>query len=118
MDFSEIGKELGGLSAEQVFNLAKYGMDILNITGISLLSDGLVKLASQVLMSEDIDNSEYGDTVANMLQIAQRTNELNEQCMYEGKTPFGLTGVSFDNDRFGLGKVNNMSEVRNQRKAS
>lgn len=118
MDFSEIGKEMGGLTAEQVLTLAKYGMDILSITGIGLLSEGFVKLASKVLMSEDIDNEEYGDTVSNMLRIAQRTNELNEQCMYEGKTPFGLTGVDFDNNRFGFGKVKNMSEIHNQRKAS
>lgn len=113
MEFSEIGKELGGLTAEQVLTLAKYGMDILNIAGIGLLSEGFVRLASKVLMSDDIDKDEYSDAIANMLQIAQRTNELNEQCMYEGKTPFGLTGVDFDNNRFSFGKAKNLSELKN-----
>ena len=118
MEFSEIGDKMGGLTAEQVLILARYGMDILSITGIGLLSDGLVRLASKVLMSEDIDNEEYGDVIADMLRIAQCTYELNEQCMNECKTPFGLTGVEFDNLRFGFGKVKNMSEIHTQRKAS
>lgn len=117
MEFSEIGDKMGGLTAEQVLILARYGMDILSITGIGLLSDGLVRLASKVLMSEDIDNEEYGDVIADMLRIAQCTYELNEQCMNECKTPFGLT-VEFDNLRFGFGKVKNMSEIHSQRKAS
>ena len=113
MEFSELRKELGGLTAEQVFNVAKYGMDILNIAGIGLLSEGLVALASKVLMSDEIDKDEYSDAIANMLQIAQRTNELNEQCMYEGKTPLGLVGVDFDNNRFNFGKAKKLSELKN-----
>ena len=38
MEFLEIGEKLGGLTADQVYTLAMYGKDILNIAGIHLLA--------------------------------------------------------------------------------
>lgn len=111
MEFSEIGEKLGGLTADQVYTLAMYGKDILNIAGIHLLASNLVSLATAVLISDDIDTSSYKDEIAFLLQIAERTEELTDECWFQRKTPLGLTGIDFDNCRFKLGTVSELSEV-------
>ena len=40
------------------------------------------------------------------------TERLIDQCWSERKTPLGLTGVNFDNSRFDLGSVSNLSDVK------
>lgn len=111
MEFSEIGEKLGGLTADQVFTLATYGKDILNIAGIHLMALNLVNIATAVLISDDIDAASYKDEISCLLQVAKRTEELTDECWYLRKTPLGLTGVDFDNCRFKLGAVNELSEV-------
>lgn len=71
MEFSEIGEKLGGLTADQVYTLAMYGKDILDISGIHLLASNLVNLATAVLISDDIDTPSYKDEIAFLLQIAK-----------------------------------------------
>lgn len=112
MEFSEIGEKLGDLTAEQVCTLATYGKDILSIAGIHLLALNLVNLATAVLISDDIDAASYKDEITFLLQIAKRTEELTDECWYQHKTPLGLTGIDFDNCRFNLGAVNELSEVK------
>lgn len=112
MEFSEIGEKFEGLTADQVCTLAMYGRDILNITGIHLLALNLMNLATAILISDDIDTPTYKDEIAFLLQIAKRTEELTDECWYQRKTPLGLTGIDFDNCRFQLGVVKELSEVK------
>ena len=83
MEFTEIGEKLGGLTADQVFNLAEFGKKVLDHTGIVGLSSGIITA----------------------------TDELMEKCWGEKKTPFGLTGVQIDNDYFGLKKATDIQTL-------
>lgn len=112
MEFLEIGEKLGGLTADQVYTLAMYGKDILNIAGIHLLASNLVSLATAVLISDDIDTPSYKDEIVFLLQIVKRTEELTDECWYQRKTPLGLIGIDFDNCRFQLGAVSELSEIK------
>lgn len=112
MEFKEIGEKLGGLTADQVYTLATYGKNILDIAGINLLVSGLIDIATAVLISDDTDTASYKEEIAFLLQIANMTERLIDQCWSERKTPLGLTGVRFDNDRFDLGSGSNLSEVK------
>ena len=102
MEFSEIGKELGGLTADQVFELAKFGKDILSHTGIIGLSLGLQNLIKDIINAEDWIFDENRSVIENLLHISVIANKLNEKCWGERKTPFGLTGLRTDNDYLGL----------------
>ena len=111
MEYSDLQQQFKGFTADQVCTLAKYGKDILNISGIHLLASSLVSLATAVLISDDIDTPTYKEEIAFLLQIAKITEELNDECWYQRKTPLGLTGIDFDNCRFKLGAVSELSEV-------
>lgn len=112
MEFSEIGEKFKGFTADQVCVLATYGKDILNISGIHLLASNLVSLATTILISDDIDIPTYKKEIAFLLQIAKITEELNDECWYKRKTPLGLIGIDFDNCRFQLGAVSELSEIK------
>ncbi len=105
MEFSEIGEKLGGLTADQVFNLAGFGKKILDHTGIVGLSSGLQNLVKDIFNAEDWVFDENRNTIENLMCIIAATDELMEKCWGEKKTPFGLTGVQTDNDYFGLKKL-------------
>lgn len=102
MEFSEIGKELGGLTAEQVFELAKFGKGILDHSGIFGLSSGLLGLIKDIINADDSILDENKPTVETLLHIVDMANNLSEKCWGERKTPYGLTGVKGDNQYFGL----------------
>lgn len=111
MEFSEIGEKLGGLTADQVFTLAEYGKDILGIAGIYPLTLHLTEFIAEVLVSE-INAEGYKYIMANILQIAKRTEELERKCWERKKTPLGLIGSKYDNLFFGLGNATELSDVK------
>ena len=96
MEFSEIGEKLGGLTADQAFELAKFGKDILNHTGI------IGYLIKDIINAEDWIFDENRSVIENLLHISVIADKLNEKCWGERKTPFGLTGLRTDNDYLGL----------------
>ncbi|NDV82222.1 hypothetical protein [Bacteroides sp. 51] len=112
MEFSDLQQQFKGFTASQICTLAAYGRDILSIAGIHLLASNLVSLATVVLISDDIDASTYKDEIAFLLQIAKRTEDLSDECWHQRKTPLGLTGIDFDNSRFQMGTVSELSEVK------
>lgn len=111
MEFSEIGEKLGGLTADQVFNLAGFGKEILDHTGIVGLSSGLQHLIKDIINAEDWVFDENRPTIESLLHIATATVGLMEKCWGEKKTPFGLTGVKTDNDYFGLKEATNIQAL-------
>ncbi len=111
MEFSEIGEKLGGLTADQVFNLAEFGKKILDHTGIVGLSSGLQNLVKDIFNAEDWVFDENRNTIENLMCIIAATDELMEKCWGEKKTPFGLTGVQIDNDYFGLKKATDIQTL-------
>ena len=111
MEFSEIGEKLGGLTADQVFNLAGFGKKILDHTGIVGLSSGLQNLVKDIFNAEDWVFDENRNTIENLMCIIAATDELMEKCWGEKKTPFGLTGVQTDNDYFGLKKATDIQTL-------
>ncbi len=58
MEFSEIGEKLGGLTADQVCELSKFGKDVLEHTGIIGLSSGLQNLIKDMGTKEKKNNKE------------------------------------------------------------
>ena len=102
MEFSEIGKELGGLTADQVFELAKFGKDILSHVGLFGLSNGLLDLVRNAMNADNFNLTENQSAIETLIYIASVANRLNEKCWGDRKTPLGLTGVDTDNFFFGL----------------
>ena len=76
MEFTEIGEKLGGLTADQVFNLAEFGKKVLDHTGIVGLSSGLQNLIKDIFNAEDWIFDENRNTIENMLCIITATDEL------------------------------------------
>ena len=111
MEFTEIGEKLGGLTAEQVFELAKFGKDILSHAGIFGLSNGLLGLIKDIFNADDFILNENKSAVETLLHIADMANNLSEKCWGERKTPFGLTGVGADNFFFGLKNEINIKAI-------
>lgn len=111
MDFSEIGEKLGGLTADQAFELAKFGKDILSHSGIFGLSSGLLGLVKDIINADDSIFDENKPTIETLLHIVDMTNDLSEKCWGERKTPYGLTGVKGDNQYFGLNNETNIKAI-------
>ncbi len=55
-----------------------------------------------MLNTDEFDIEENKLTIRSLLHIVELVNELNEQCWHEHKTPFGLTGIRYDNQYVGL----------------
>lgn len=102
MDFSEVSKELGGLNADQICELAKFGKNILETAGVVGLSSGIIGLVRNLLSAENFDLDGNKSIIETLLHIADEANELNEKCWNERKTMLGLTGVDSDDKYFGL----------------
>lgn len=111
MDFSEIGKELGGLTADQVFELAKFGKGILEYAGIFSLPSVLLHLIKDTIDEDEIVLKENKTAISLLLHIVDMTNDLSEKCWGERKTPYGLTGVKGDNQYFGLNNETNIKAI-------
>ena len=111
MEFTEIGEKLGGLTADQVFNLAEFGKGILDHAGIMGIISEFTRLAQGVINAGDevFDNNRVAVEI--LLHIISSANELNEKCWGERKTPFGLTGVTNDNFYFGLKDTTNIQTL-------
>lgn len=102
MEFTEIGEKLGGLTADQAFELAKFGKGILSHSGIFGLSSGLLGLVKDIINADDSILDENKPIIETLLHIVDMANDLSEKCWGERKTPFGLTGLRTDNDYLGL----------------
>ena len=102
MEFSEIGKELGGLTAEQVLELARFGKGILEYAGIFSLPSVLLHLIKDAIDEDEIVLKENKTAISLLLHIVDMANDLSEKCWREHKTPYGLTGVKCDNQYLGL----------------
>lgn len=102
MEFTEIGAKLGGLTADQVYELATFGKGVLDHAGIVGLSSGLLSLIKDILNADDhvFDNNK--PIIETLIHIADMANDLGVKCWGDRKTPFGLTGVITDNLYFGL----------------
>lgn len=111
MEFSEIGEKLGGLTADQVCELAKFGKDVLEHTGIIGLSSGLQNLIKDIINAEDWVFDQNREIIENLLHISSTADKLNEKCWGERKAPFGLTGLRIDNDYFGLKETTNIQTL-------
>lgn len=102
MEFTEIGKELGGLNAQQVYELAKFSKDVLSKTGILFLQSEIMNIIKDILNSGDFPIEKNRYAIACLLHIASAANTITEDCWDAKKTPLGMTGVSFDNEQYGL----------------
>ena len=111
MEFTEIGEKLGGLTAEQVFELAKFGKDILSHVGIFGLSNGLLDLVKNAMNADNFNLTENQSAIETLIYIASVANRLNEKCWGERKTPLGLIGVDTDNFFFGLKNETNIKAI-------
>ena len=111
MEFTEIGEKLGGLTADQTFELAKFGKDILSHVGIFGLSNGILGLVKSVMNADNFNLTENQSAIETLIFIASAANGLNEKCWGERKTPFGLIGVGTDNFFFGLKNETNIKAI-------
>ena len=55
MDFSELSKKMGGLNADQIFELATLGKGILNMYSSIDLASSLTNLVSFIITDDDFD---------------------------------------------------------------
>lgn len=81
MDFSEVSKELGGLNADQICELAKFGKNILETAGVVGLSSGIIGLVRNLLLAENFDLEDNKSIIETLLHIADEVNELNEKVL-------------------------------------
>ena len=97
MEFSEIGEKFEGLNADKVYNLAKFGKEILGINGSVSLARCLLEVIPTLM-----DDNNYREAGCIVLAIAKAAIELDHQCWGENKTLLGLTGVNIDDYCYGL----------------
>lgn len=102
MEFKDLATKFEGLTADQVGVLAEFGKDILDDAGIFCLPSRLLGLIQDILNIDEFDIEENRFTIRSLLHIVKLVNDLNMQCWFEHKTPFGLTGVKNDNQYVGL----------------
>lgn len=114
MDFSELSKKMGGLTAEQIFELATLGKGILNMYGSVDLASNLTNLVSHIITVDDFDKY----AIDAVLRISKMLSDLNAKCRGERKTMLGLTGVHMDNAIYGLGNAEKIEDINQVRKAS
>ena len=100
-----------GLTADQVFNLAGFGKDILDYTGIIGLSYLLQNLIKDIIKADDWIFDDNRVAIEYLLHVSATADKLNEVCWGERKTPFGLTGLRIDNDYFGLKETTNIQAL-------
>jgi hypothetical protein len=118
MDFSELSKKMGGLTAEQIFELATLGKGILNMYGSVDLASNLTNLVSHIITVDDFDIEENKYAIDAVLRISKMLSALNAKCWGERKTMLGLTGVHMDNAIYGLGNAEKIEDINLVRKAS
>ena len=75
MEFSEIGEKFEGLNADQVYNLAKFGKEILGINGSVTLARCLLEVIPTLM-----DDNNYREAGCIVLAIAKAAIELDHQC--------------------------------------
>lgn len=102
MEFKDLATKFEGLTADQVCVLAEFGKDILDDTGIFCLPSCLLGLIQDMLKTEEFDFEGNRFTIRSLLHIVELVNDLNERCWGEQKTPFGLTGIRYDNQYVGF----------------
>ena len=102
MEFKDLATKFEGLTADQVGVLAEFGKNILDDAGIFGLPSYLLGLIQDMLNTDEFDIEENRLTIRSLLHIVKLVNDLNMQCWFEHKTPFGLTGVKNDNQYVGL----------------
>ena len=102
MEFKDLATKFEGLTADQVGVLAKFGKDILEDVGIFCSPCCLLGLVQDMLNTEEFDIDKNRYTVSSLLRIAELADDLNMRCWHEYKTPFGLTGVKYDNQYVGF----------------
>lgn len=102
MEFKDLATKFEGLTADQVGVLAEFGKNILDDAGIFGLPSCLLGLIQDILNIDEFDIEENRFTIRSLLHIVKLVNDLNMQCWFEHKTPFGLTGIRNDNQYVGL----------------
>ena len=102
MEFKDLATKFEGLTADQVGVLAEFGKDILNDAGIFCLPYCLLGLIQDMLDTDEFDLEMNRLTIRSLLHIVELVNNLNIQCWFEHKTPFGLTGIRNDNQYVGF----------------
>ncbi len=118
MDFSEVSKKLGGLTADQIFELATLGKGILNMYSSIDLASSLTNLVSFIITDDDFDIEDNKYAIDAILRISKMLSDLNAKCWGERKTMLGLTGVHMDNATYGLGNAEKIEDINRVRKAS
>ena len=102
MEFKDLATKFEGLTADQVGVLAEFGKNILDDAGIFGLPSYLLGLIQDMLKTEEFDLERNRLTIDSLLHIVELVNELNMRCWGEQKTPFGLTGIRYDNQYVGF----------------
>jgi hypothetical protein len=102
MEFKDLATKFEGLTADQVGVLAEFGKNILDDAGIFCLPYCLLSLIRDILKTEEFDFKRNRLTIDSLLHIVELVNELNMRCWGEQKTPFGLTGIRYDNQYVGF----------------
>lgn len=118
MDFSELSKKMGGLNADQIFELATLGKGILNIYSSIDLASGLTNLVRRIITADDFDIEDNRYAIDAILRISNMLSDLNAKCWSERKTMLGLTGVRIDNATYGLGNAEKIEDINQVKKAS
>ena len=102
MEFKDLATKFEGLTADQVGVLAEFGKNILDDAGIFCSPYCLLSLIRDILKTEEFDFERNRFTIRSLLHIVKLVNDLNMQCWFEHKTPFGLTGIRYDNQYVGF----------------
>ena len=84
------------------FVCQEFGKNILDDAGIFGLPSYLLGLIQDMLNTDEFDIEENRLTIRSLLHIVELANDLNMRCWGEQKTPFGLTGIRYDNQYVGF----------------
>ena len=98
--FEEVGAALGDLTPKQVYYLAKLGQKVLQINGTGLAPQ-LIGIATAGLWDEaQADLTPY----LSALEVAKAVGEVHADELAEGLTLAELTGVTVENEMYGVKK--------------
>lgn len=92
-------KIIESLSEEQIRELAMFAKSLLDDTGLTSTITQLNDIISGIVATRD-----DMDQCLLLTMIQKAYLNLNERAAGEGKTLYGLTGVKFDNDFYGMDK--------------
>ena len=97
--WSEVNSNTIVQNATSYKDIDKYGQSSRKFCGLPSYLLGLIQ---DMLNTDEFDIEENRLTIRSLLHIVELANDLNMRCWGEQKTPFGLTGIRYDNQYVGF----------------